>query len=516
MRQKLSWRRATPSGLSGTARLQWAAGLLLLALLLACGSGALAQILPGPVSTSRPILLTPPVSAFVLFNNRVLFPVYTFGDQSAQDRADLANLRLAEALRNIAENEASAQPPQVTVGARDAQAVLLLDGKMLLTVTEADADHANQPTASLAQTWADALNRSLRQALRERQPAYLRWAGERAALLLLIGLIVYGLARFVSGRLGHRLGIPFQLLLAGLLLSRILDLFPQTRPVNLLLLAGALRPLTLCLLVGLTAAVLVRAWGITLRQLFPPIPEDLSAQERTERTFQRRVTLARVGEVAGAAVIWLTGFLTLTAWLGVNLSALLTSAGLVTVALGFVAQDALRDFVASLYILADDRFGVGDTIQVGVYEGRVERLNLRATQIRDMSGRLITISNRGITEVANLTARWAQVDFRIGVSYYDDADKASALLLETAQALAEEWPERVLAPPELLGVDSFTDVSLILRLTLRTPPGDQWAVARELRRRVKHAFDAAGIAALNTLYTPPAAPPREPKEPAGD
>jgi small conductance mechanosensitive channel len=490
--------------------------LLLLVLLLAGGPNVRAQTLPVSAPAAHPVLLTPSASAFVLFNDRVLFPVYTFGDQSAQDRADLANLRLAEALRNISANEASAQPPQVTVGERDGQTVLLLDGKMLLTVTQADADHAAQPAVSLAQTWADTLNRSFRQALRERQPAYLRWAAERAALLLLAGMVVYGMARLLAMRLGHRLGIPFQLLLGGLLLSRILDLFPQTRPVNLLLLTGPLRPLTLCLLVGLPAAVLVRVWGITLGRLFPPIPEHLSAQERTERTFQRRVTLARVGEVAGASVIWLAAGLTLTTWLGVNLSALLTSAGLITVALGFVAQDALRDFVASLYILADDRFGVGDTIQVGVYEGRVERLNLRATQIRDMSGRLITISNRGITEVANLTARWAQVDFKVGVSYYDDVDKASALLLAAAQALAEEWPDRVLAPPELLGVDSFTEVNVMLRLTLRTPPGDQWAVARELRRRVKHAFDTADIAVLNTLYAPPAAPPRGPGDATSD
>ena len=506
---------ATPAQSSAlkTTRPWWAIGFLLLALL---ASGARAQTLPVPTSAAHPVLLTPSNSAFILFNDRVLFSVYTFGDQSAQDRADLANLRLAEALRGISENEASAQPPQVLVGERDAQTVLLLDGKMLLTVTEADADHAGEPAASLAQAWADTLNRSFRQALRERQPAYLRWAWTRAGLFLLAGIVLYVLARLIARRLGNRLGIPFQLLLVGILASRILDLFPKTRPVNLLLLAGALRPLTLCLLVGLSAAVLVRTWGIILRRLFPAVPEDLSAQERTERTIQRRITLARVGEVAGAFVIWLTGLLTLTAWLGVNLSALLTSAGLVTVALGFVAQDALRDFVASLYILADDRFGVGDTIQVGTYEGRVERLNLRATQIRDMSGRLITISNRGITEVANLTARWAQVDFKVGVSYYDDVDKASTLLLETAQTLAEEWPDRVLAPPDLLGVDSFTDLNVTLRLTLRTPPGDQWVVARELRRRVKHAFDAADIKALNNLYAPPPAPPRGPQDPKGE
>ena len=454
------------------------------------------------------MLLTTPSSAFVLFNNRVLFPVYTFGDQSAQDRADLANLRLAEALRNISANEATVKPPEVAVGARDGQTILLLDGHMLLTVTDADADHSNLLPAPLAASWAGALNRAFQQALQERQPAYLHWAWKRVVLLIVIGLVFYAAFYALGWKLGHRIGWPVQLFLSLLIGWRVIDLFPQTRPLEIWLLAGAFRPVSLCVMIGLPAAILVRVWGITLRRLFPPIPEDLSSQERTERTYQRRVTLARVAEVAGATLIWIAALLTMTTWLGVNLSALLTSAGLIGVALGFVAQDALRDFVASLYILADDRFGVGDTIQVGAYEGRVERLNLRATQIRDISGRLITISNRGISEVANLTARWAQVDFKIGISYYDDIDKATDLLLKAAKGLAEEWSDRVLGEPELLGVDSFADLNVMLRLTLRTPPGDQWIVARELRRRVKLAFDAAGLNILNTLYTAPPAPPR--------
>jgi small-conductance mechanosensitive channel len=457
-------------------------------------------------------LLTTPGSAFVQFNNRVLFPVYTFGDQSAQDRADLANLRLVESLRNISMDDAALKPPEVTVGVRDGQTILLLDGHVLLTVTDTDADNAKLLPASLASTWAATLNRAFQQAVRERQPAYLRWAWKWAGLLVLIGCVLYVALYALGRKLGQQIGWPVQFFLGLLLAWRIIDLFPQTRPLEIWLLGSAFRPVSLCVMIALPAAILVRIWGITLLRLFPPIPDDLSSQERTERTYQRRVTLARVAEVAGATLIWIAALFTMTTWLGVNLSALLTSAGLIGVALGFVAQDALRDFVASLYILADDRFGVGDTIQVGAYEGRVERLNLRATQLRDISGRLITISNRGISEVANLTARWAQVDFKVGVSYYDDLDKAKDLLLATAMALAEEWPERVLAEPELLGVDAFADLNVQLRLTLRTPPGDQWAVARELRRRVKLAFDAAGINILNTLYTAPPAPLRSPVE----
>ena len=404
----------------------------------------------------KPALLTPSSFALIQFNNQILFTVHTFGDEPAQDRADLANLRLAEAQRDFfAERTADAQVPEITVGERDGQTVLLLDQKLLLTVTEADADASGKPAALLAQNWADQINRAFDEAVRERQPAYLRWALKRASLILLLGVVLNVVLRVIARRTRHRLGWPTQTLLWLVVVREILNLFPQTRPFYILLVTGTLRPLVLCLVIGLPTAILVRLWGIGLRKLFPALPDTLSTQDRTERTYQRRVTLARVTEVTGTSVLWTVAGVALVSGFGLNLSALLASAGLIGVAISIVAQDALKDLVAGIYILADDRFGVGDTVQIGAYEGRVEKLNLRATQLRDMSGRLITISNRGIVDVANLTARWAQVDFKIGVSYYADLAEASRLLADMASALADTWPDRVLGPPELLGVDSM-------------------------------------------------------------
>jgi small-conductance mechanosensitive channel len=482
----------------------------LLALTLCLSGSARAQTSVSAAPAAGPVLLAPASAAPVEMNNQILFSVHTFGDQNAQDRADLANLRLAEALRELFTARASDKAPQAAVGSQQGQTVLLLDGKLLLTVTQADADAANKPIALLAQNWADSLNKAFEQARRERQPAFLRSAFERAGLVLLFGIVITLVLWIVVRRFGHHPGWPVQTLLWLVVVREIVNLFPQSRPYYLDLITGPLRPLVLCVIVGLPAAILVRLWGIILRRLFPPIPKDLSVQDRTERTYQRRVTLARVAEVTGTTILWvLAGFVVVSS-IGLNLSALLASAGLIGVAISLVAQDSLKDLVAGIYILADDRFGVGDTVQTGVYTGKVEKLNLRATQLRDSAGRLITISNRNIVEVANLTARWAQVDFRIGVSYYSDLAAAQKLLEDTAKALAGEWSERVLAPPEMLGVDEFTDQSIMLRLTIRTPPGDQWAVGRELRARVKAAFDAAGIVILNSLYTPPPAPDATP------
>lgn len=490
------------------------AGSLLACLLLSMGT-AQAQITGGAPLGSvptvpKPALLAPSSTALVQVNNQIIFAVHTFGDERAQDRADLANLRLSEALRGAFAPRASGQIPEVTVGEQEGQTVLLLDGKLLLTVTDADADASGRPEALLAQSWADSINRAFRQAERERRPAYLRWALEWAALVLLFGIAVNAAFQIVTRRSGHRPGWPLQTLLWLLVARQIINLFPQTRPFYFQFVTGSFRPLVLCLAIALPAAILVRLWGFILRKLFPAMPEDLSVQDRTERTFQRRVTLARVAEFAGATLLWTFAVILFISGIGLNLSALLTSAGLIGVAISIVAQDSLKDLVAGIYILADDRFGVGDTVAIGAYEGRVEKLNLRATQIRDMSGRLITISNRGIVDVANLTARWAQVDFKVGVSYYANLAEASRLLEEAAAAVAAQWPERVLAPPEMLGVDAFTDQSITLRLVIRTPPGDQWAVGRELRARVKAAFDGADIAILNNLYAPPPAPVHTP------
>lgn len=474
---------------------------------------AAAQVIPfagiGSSAATKSGVSTAPAlttaRAVVQLNNRFLFLVYGVGDLTAQDRADLANLRLATALRRVP----AAQPPTVTVESIGRAPVIKLDGQSLITVTPADVTGSGQAPDDLAAAWAARIRQALALSLRERQPAYLRWAAKQAAVFAAIGAAIHLLLWFVSRRWRTRPGAPALILLWIITVRMILDLFPQTRPATAWLFFGPLRVGMIFLLIGLAAASLARLWGFVIRKLLPPVPENLSSEEHTERTFRRRATLGAVARVTGVTVIWTAAFLFALTWAGVNLSALLASAGLIGVVISLAAQDTMKDFVAGISILSDDRFGVGDTIQSGAFEGRVERLTLRITQIRDSAGRLVTLPNRNIAEVANATARWAQVDFKVGVSYYDDLGKALDILRASAQSVADDWPERVLAPPELLGVDAFNDTHVSLRLQVRTPPGDQWVVARELRARVKARFDAAGIAIFNTLYAPPPVPTRD-------
>ena len=326
-----------------------------------------------------------------------------------------------------------------------------------------------------------------------------------AGCIVLGGALLHLLLWLGAARLRARPGWPVQVLLWDVVIRWALFLFPQTRPIDLFLMPGPAKPFTVLVDVGLFAAVAARVWRAALRRLFPPVPEHLSHEEWGRRTVLRRATLAGIARVTGATVIWFVAVVSALGWAGVNLSALLTSAGLLGVGIGLATQDMMKDLVAGINILADDRFGVGDTIQMGEYEGRVEKLDLRITQIRDLSGRLITIPNRNIAQVANLTSRWAQVDLRIGVSYYDDLRKAMDLMTQNAEAMRAESPNQILEAPQMLGVDSFNDSNITLRMLLRTVPGDQWHVARDLRVRIKESFDAHGIALLNALHTPPVA-----------
>jgi small conductance mechanosensitive channel len=429
-------------------------------------------------------------SAVVRLNNRELFRVYAPSRLQAQERADLVNIRLERVLTELPPGE---EPPVVSVRVIGQERVLMVGDQPLLTVTEADALAYDMSAQQIATEWDVRIEGALTEAVRERRPEFLGETAVWAGLVILIGALLHLAVWFIFTKLLARPGWPVQVLIWFGVAYMVTDLFPQSRPLHNLLSEGVLRPLAILLVVGLAAATFSRLLGIVLLRLFPPLPDTLSPEERTERTIRRRATLGAVALVTGVTLIWTVSLFVALTWSGVNLPALLASAGLIGVALGLAAQDTMKDIAAGINILVDDRYGVGDVIDVGSYTGRVEALNLRVTQLRDIRGRLITVPNRTIEAVANLTSRWAQVDFQVGVAYETDLRKAMRVMEGTARQLAEEWPDRILAEPEMLGADSYNASDITLRMLVRTTPGDQWPVARELRVRIKEAFDAAGI-----------------------
>jgi moderate conductance mechanosensitive channel len=214
----------------------------------------------------------------------------------------------------------------------------------------------------------------------------------------------------------------------------------------------------------------------------------------------RRVQRAEaLGALAGSVlrvVIWTVAlFILLSTAFGINLTPLLAGAGILGIAVGFGAQGLVSDFLAGIFMLAEDQYGVGDIIDVGDAAGVVEGVSLRTTRIRDVEGTLWHVPNGQIMRVGNQSQEWARALLDIGVAYGTDIDAASDLILAIATDMAHEpdFEEIFLGEPEIWGVENLGADSVDIRLVIKTQPGKQWAIARELRRRIKNAFDAAEV-----------------------
>ncbi|MGF1492238.1 MAG: mechanosensitive ion channel family protein [Microcoleaceae cyanobacterium] len=169
--------------------------------------------------------------------------------------------------------------------------------------------------------------------------------------------------------------------------------------------------------------------------------------------------------------------------------------GFFSFALSLASQNLLKDLIGGLMILWEDQYAVGDVVMIGDQSGLVEKISLRITQLRNLDGELITIPNGSIGIVQNLSSEWARVNYAVEVNYDADVDR----VMEIMEAVAREiycdpqWQDRILEPPEMLGVDQIAHTGILIRLLMKTQPLQQWPVAREFRRRLKKAFDKQGI-----------------------
>jgi small conductance mechanosensitive channel len=209
---------------------------------------------------------------------------------------------------------------------------------------------------------------------------------------------------------------------------------------------------------------------------------------------KRGFTLAQLLRSVGLFVV-LTFSVILSLGVFVNITPLLAGAGVVGLAVSFGAQSLVKDFFAGFFILLEDQFSVGDAVVIEGRAGVVERMTLRLTQIRGLDGTLHSIPNGTITVVSNRTRGWSRAVVEVGVAYGTDVDRAMDVLRDEIAALArdEEWAPMLDGPPEVWGVEALGDSAVTIRIVARTRPGQQWAVARELRRRIKNRLEQEGI-----------------------
>ncbi|MFN2556441.1 MAG: mechanosensitive ion channel family protein [Nitriliruptorales bacterium] len=234
------------------------------------------------------------------------------------------------------------------------------------------------------------------------------------------------------------------------------------------------------------------AW-ITGRRPRSPLPE--ADRDQAARRRQRAQALKGLLRGASNFTVWAVAALTVLGELGINLGPLVAGAGVAGVAIGFGAQNLVRDFLSGIFMLVEDQYGVGDIIEAGGTSGVVENVGLRVTRIRDVKGVLWHIPNGRIEKVGNKSQEWSRAVLDIEIAYDNDIAHAKRVIKEVADALwrEPEWSGLITQEPEVWGVEAFNPDGIVIRLVVQTRPLEQYNVARELRARLKEAFEREGI-----------------------
>ena len=210
---------------------------------------------------------------------------------------------------------------------------------------------------------------------------------------------------------------------------------------------------------------------------------------------QREDTLIGILSTASAAVVWLITIILSMGAIGVNIAAVATGAGLIGVVVGFGAQNTIKDFLAGIFIIAENQYRVGDIVTIADKSGVVEDITIRITRLRDLDGYVHIIPNGQITYVTNMTYQFANVNLNIGVAYDTDVDKLKDIINDVGKKMASQdaWKDQIIEPVAFLRVDSFDDSAVTVKALGKVAPGSQWEIAGEYRRQLKAAFEEKGI-----------------------
>ena len=443
---------------------------------------------------------------------------------------------------------------EVTYQIQNGLPVIFANGQALMTVTTVDAAIYGVDVETRAEAVTTQLKEALILAQQERQPDFLkRQVGMAVIILIIFSVISYltlltqrciekrrrRLAKAARAHVTESLptngsqqvpseviqtalkhspkhkwqqlyGLQQEFLQVGQVilwvggLLMILGLFPQTRWLQVLLINGIRLPLHL-LAIGFGFYLIIRLSTVLIDSFFKPLEEGdflspeaaqkLLEPDIVERLALRVSTLSQVLKNVVAIALSILAILVMLTVLGVPLGPLIAGAGILGLAVSFASQSVLKDSINGFLIFLEDQYGVGDWITVDGLSGLVEKLGLRITQLRDIEGALITIPNGDIRAVKNLSKNWARVDINVPIAYTANLMKAMQLMDAVAWDMHQdaEWHELILEPPQLMGADDFGDQGVIVKLWIKTRPLEQWKVAREYRRRLKLAFDQAGI-----------------------
>jgi len=226
-----------------------------------------------------------------------------------------------------------------------------------------------------------------------------------------------------------------------------------------------------------------------------PKEKSRSSSTTSARRALRARTMGTLLKSIISAVVFTVLVIMVLAELGYNIAPILAGAGVLGVAVGFGSQSLVKDFLSGVFMLVEDQYGVGDVVDLGSATGTVEAVSLRVTRLRDVDGTVWYVRNGEILRVGNMSQNWARTVLDIPVDYSEDLVHVREVLTEVAHNLwiDDEYQKVIIEEPEVWGVQSLDADSVVVRVTLKTAPMEQWNVAREMRERVKARFDLEEI-----------------------
>ncbi|GAB4217758.1 MAG: mechanosensitive ion channel family protein [Synechococcales cyanobacterium] len=506
--------------------------ILLLSAGVASG-GVVSDVRPvwGQISRLDQLLSDAPTltSGFVYVDGRPVFTIatrpVTSPDGEAPSALEQRRRVIEDELQRIADQGLAPDTVEITwqVDSASSLPIININGRYVLTVTTLDAQLQGTDPETWAAQLTERLSQTLAMAYQERQNAFVvRQVGISVGIVVAGLLLHWGLER-MRRHLKHlhenppshpddpqsvlryqrrQISLELQqrlLRVADVALgvgggTLLLGLFPYSRWLQVLVI-GLLRGPALQLL-GVTVGtyLLLRLSALGIDQFFSVLTQEGWVPGHTTRLMNRMRTFSNVSKGISATVLSTSGVIVGASIIGINVGPLLAGAGIIGLAISFAAQNLIRDVINGLLILLEDQYAEGDVIVLEQVGGLVESMNLRITQLRNNEGMLITIPNGAISIVRNLSNGWSRVDLGIQVSYQADPDLALKVVQETADGMRQEpqWQRRILNV-EVLGIDDLNERGMLIRLWVKVLPLEQWAVAREYRRRIKYALDRAGI-----------------------
>lgn len=243
---------------------------------------------------------------------------------------------------------------------------------------------------------------------------------------------------------------------------------------------------------------LIARWllKVILRKLKKVILAHVQETDNTAMEKEKRAnTLMGIAKGVLMVSLWTLFILILLKQLGMDIGPILAGAGIVGLAVGFGAQELVRDAISGFFLLLENRIRTGDVAIVNGQGGLVESINLRTITLRDVSGVVHTFQNGKINTLANMTKDWSAMVFDIGVAYKEDVDRVIGIIKEVGSNLQEDetFKPKILEPIEIFGLDKFGDSAVVIKARIKTLPIEQWNVGREFNKRLKVAFDQNGV-----------------------